>query len=348
MTPRERVMTAFEHRQPDRVPMWCGASIEFWAKAKNELGLDDEALSVRFHDDFRRVMAWYAGPKLTPQIPGATSRNVWGIDRGGVGYGQALNEPLANATLDDINNYPWPDPKLVDVSHVRAEAEKHRGKYAILGGDWAPFWHDAMEMLGMENMFIKMYEAPEIVDAVLQHIVDYYAEINLRIFEEAADLMDIYFMGNDYGTQNGPMVSEAMFRRFLMPHQKRLIDMGHEFGLKTQLHCCGGIYELLPAMIEAGLDSIHAVQTTCRGMELSRLKKEFGDRIVFNGGIDSHHVLIEGDADCVRESTKKVLDVMMPGGGYIGGASHDSILVETPVENIITMFDTILEYGVYR
>jgi uroporphyrinogen decarboxylase len=100
-------------------------------------------------------------------------------------------------------------------------------------------------------------------------------------------------------------------------------------------------------MIETGLDAIHAVQPSCYGMELQELKSEFGRDMVFNGCIDSHHTLIDGDPQTVKKQTKSVLDIMMPGGGFIAGASHDTILEETPVENVLAMFDTILEHGVY-
>jgi uroporphyrinogen-III decarboxylase len=100
-------------------------------------------------------------------------------------------------------------------------------------------------------------------------------------------------------------------------------------------------------MIEIGLDGLHAIQPSCRGMNLERLKADFGDKILFNGAIDSHHVLINGDPALVREKTREVLDIMKPGGGYVAGASHDTILEETPVENVLAMFDAIQEYGVY-
>ncbi len=132
-----------------------------------------------------------------------------------------------------------------------------------------------------------------------------------------------------------------------MPHLSRLIDLGHTYGLKVMLHCCGGIAPLIPPMIEAGLDGLHAVQPSCRGMDLRKLKADFGDRILFNGAIDSHHVLIEGTPASVREDTREVLRIMMPGGGFVAGASHNTILEETPVENVLAMFDTIREYGGY-
>ena len=338
---------AFEHKEPDRVPIWCGASIEFWQKAKGELHLDDESLRVRLGDDFRRVFAEYAGP-VFPLSSGATSRTVLGIERRGMGYGQPLNHPLMNATIEEVHEYSWPDPGWMDVAKIKAQARSYNGQFAILGGDWSPFWHDAIDLLGMENMYMKMYDQPELVDAVMQRLVDYYVAVSQRIFDAAAEVIDIFFIGNDFGGQTGPLLGVDMFQRFILPHLKRLIDLGHSYGLKVQLHCCGGIAPLLPLMIEAGLDAIHSVQPSCRGMDLMTLKAKHGEELVFNGAIDSHHVLIEGSVQTVRAKTREVLEIMMPGGGYVAGASHDTILEETPVENVLAMFDTVRQLGVYR
>ena len=347
MNSRERVLTAFAHRQPDRVPAWCGSSAEFWAKAKRELAIaDDEALRVRFGDDFRRVHAGYAGP-VFPLSPGAASRTPFGVERHGLGYGQPIGHPLKGATLAQVNEYAWPDPKWMDISGIRAEAEKYNRRYAILGGDWSPFWHDAIDLMGMEDLYLAMYDAPEAVDALMRHMVDYYAEVSRRIFDAAADAIDIFFIGNDLGSQTGPLLSPALFRRFVLPHLARLIDLGHAYKLKVMMHCCGGFAPLIPDLIAAGLDGLHAVQPSCVGMDLAALKRDFGGRILFNGAIDSHHVLIEGTPKIVRQTTREVLDIMNPGGGYVAGASHDSILEETPVENVVAMFDTVREYGRY-
>jgi uroporphyrinogen-III decarboxylase len=347
MTSRERVLTAFDHVEPDRVPMWCGSSPEFWAKAKAGLGIqDDEDLRRRFHDDFRRVWPRYVGPNI-PMSPGASCRTPFGIEHFGLGYGQALSHPLANATLDQIHAYPWPDPAWMDVANIRADAALYHRQFAILGGEWAPFFHDMTDLLGMEIAFIKMYEEPEVVDAILEHILAYYFDISRRTFEAAADVIDIFFIGNDFGSQTGPLLGEDLFRRFMLPHLVRLIDLGHQYRLKVMLHCCGGYAPLIPAMLEAGLDGVHAVQPSCRGMDLRRLKADFGDRLLFNGAIDSHHVLINGTPEEVRAQTREVLEIMMPGGGYVAGASHDFILEETPVDNVVAMFDTVEEYGRY-
>ena len=344
MNSRERVLTAFAYREPDRVPCWCGASPEFWTKAKRELRIaDDEALRVRLGDDFRRVTARYAGP--APRLSsGATTRTVFGVERHGQGYGQPMSHPLADVPLAQIPAYAWPKPDWMDVSHIRAEALAWDRQYAILGGDWSPFWHDAIDLLGMENMYLKMYDEPELVDAVLQHLVDYYAEVSRRIFEAAGDALDIFFIGNDFGGQTGPLLSPAQFERFMVPHLRRLTRLGHDYGLLVQLHCCGGFEPLIPAMIAAGLDGLHAIQPCCGGMDLAALKAKYGARILFNGAIDSHHVLIDGTPDSVRRQTRAVLDIMAPGGGYVAGASHDTILEETPVANVVAMFDAVREY----
>ncbi len=344
MTSRERVLAAFEHEDPDRVPCWCGASIEFWDKAKRRLQLDDESLRIRLGDDFRRVFAEYSGPECELS-EGATSRTVFGVEREGLGYGQPVTHPLADATLKSVHDYPWPDPAWMDVTKIKPQAQAYDGQYAILGGDWSPFWHDAIDLLGMENLYMKMYDEPELVDALMQHLADSYVAVSRRIFDAAGDVIDIFFIGNDLGSQNGPLLSLELFVRFVLPHLRRLIDLGHSYHLKVQLHCCGGFAPLIPSLIDAGLDGLHAIQPSCHGMDLRELKTNFGGNILFNGAIDSHHVLIEGTPETVRTETREVLDIMAPGGGYVAGASHDTILEETPIENVLAMFDTIREYA---
>ena len=196
MTPKERVLTTFDFMEPDRVPTWLGASPEFIHKAINELGLDnEEELRQFFGDDFRRVVAPYRrkGPEGPEDSP-------FGIPRKGIGYGMATLNPLMEAGMEGIRSYRWPDPDHVDLSRIRSEAEKHTDRYAILGGDWSPFWHDLTDLLGMEHMFVRMYTEPDAVKYILERILDYYLEVSTRIFEEAGDLIDIFFIGNDFGS----------------------------------------------------------------------------------------------------------------------------------------------------
>lgn len=352
MNSKQRVMTAFDHREPDRVPVWLGMSPAFQEKAKQHLKLpDDESLARYVGDDFRRVVAPYAGPDYASPTddlpPGATYRSVFGILRHGYEGGQPMNHPLLQATTTaEVEAYPWPDPAWIDVSRIRADAASYAGQVAILGGEWSPFWHDAIDLLGMENLLYKMYDMPALVDAVLAHIVDYYFAVSQRIFEEAADLIDVFFIGNDFGSQTGPLISDRLFRRFLLPHLERLIDLGHAYGLKVLLHCCGGFEPLIPAMIEAGLDGLQGLQPNCRGMDPASLKARYGADLLLMGSINSQQ-LIEGTPDSVRAETRRILEIMKPGGGYVACPSHDYVLYETPVENVVALYETVRACGAY-
>jgi uroporphyrinogen-III decarboxylase len=156
----------------------------------------------------------------------------------------------------------------------------------------------------------------------------------------------VFFIGNDFGAQTGPMIGPKLFRRFILPHIKRLADLGHEFGKYVLLHCDGSIRALIPDMIAAGIDGLQSVQPLCYGMDLAGLKADYGQRLTFMGGVDTQS-LIEGSADEARTLTRRVLEIMMPGGGFIASPSHDYLLPETPVENVIIMYETIKEYGAY-
>jgi uroporphyrinogen-III decarboxylase len=344
MTSRERVLAAFGHREPDKVPAWCGSSPEFWAKARTALDLDDEGLRRRLGDDFRRVYGVWRGPEL-PLAVGATWRSPFGVQRTGIGYGQPLSHPLAGAESSaDVMSFAWPDPAWVDVSRIKADADQWAGEFAILGGDWSPFWHDVIDLVGLERLYYLMFDHPDLVSLIFQKVTDYYVDVGRAIFEAAASSIDIFFIGNDFGSQTGPLLGVDLFERFALPSLKRLIDLGHKHDLKVMLHCCGGFRPLLPLMIRAGLDGVHALQPCCAGMEPASLKRDFGSAILLNGAIDSHHVLIKGAPDFVREQTRRTLEILSRDGGYVAGASHDYILEETPLENVLAMFDTIREY----
>jgi uroporphyrinogen-III decarboxylase len=201
-----------------------------------------------------------------------------------------------------------------------------------------------IDFVGLETLYYMMYDRPEVAALLFRKVTDFYAAVSERMFEAAGPAIDIFFIGNDFGSQTGPLLGVELFERFALPSLQRLIDLGHRFDKKVMMHCCGGFRPLFPALIRAGLDGVHALQPFCTGMEPAALKKDFGDRILLNGAIDSQHVLINGTPEYVREQTRKVLDLMAPGGGYVAGASHDYILEETPLGNVLAMFDTIMAY----
>ncbi|MEG2653085.1 MAG: uroporphyrinogen decarboxylase family protein, partial [Ruthenibacterium sp.] len=270
--------------------------------------------------------------------------SVFGVERCGIGYGQPISHPLAGASLAQIHAYPWPKADWYDVSHIREDALAFDGQYAILGGEWCPFFHDAIDLLGMENLMLLMYDEPELVTATLTHIVDFYCEVSRRIFEAAEGAIDIFFLGNDFGSQTGPLLGKELFDQFFMPQLHRLAALGHRYHLKVQLHCCGSFAPLIPSMIAAGIDALQSLQPITPDMQPSVLKATFGDRIVLNGCVDSIRVLINGTPDFVREQTLKTLTEMLSGGGFILSPSHDYLLEETPVENALAFYDTGFQY----
>ncbi len=333
------------------MPVWLGASPEWKQLACNHLALpDDEALLRYLGDDFRRVFARYAGPpERSPDLmlsPDATWRSAFDIERHGYGYGMPLVNPLKRATLADVHAFPWPDPDWMDVSQVRADALQWGGEFAILGGDWSPFWHDAIDLLDFDVLIYQMYDNPEIVDAVMDYTASYYLAVSRRIFEAAGDAIDIFFIGNDLGAQTGPLLSPPLFRRFVIPHLQRFVDLGHEFGKLVLLHTDGSLRVVMKDLIATGLDGIQSVQPYCTGMALDGLKRDFGQDLTFFGCVDTQR-LIESTPEEARQLTIDTLQTMMPGGGFIASPSHDYLLPETPVENVIVMYETIREFGAY-
>jgi uroporphyrinogen-III decarboxylase len=313
---------------------------------------DEESLRVHLGDDLRRVFSRYAGPDHAHplrgrQHPEATYRTPFGIERHGYGYGMPLRCPLKDATtLAEIESYPWPDPAWIDVSHLRAEALRFNRQFAILGGEWSPFWHDVIDLMDFDSLIFNMYDNPALVDACMERTADYYLAVSRRIFEASGDAIDIFFIGNDFGAQNGPMIGPALFRRFLLPQLNRFVALGHEFGKLVLLHSDGSLRALMPDLIAAGFDGIQSIQPFCAGMELTGLKRDFGDQITFVGCVDTQ-ALIEGSPEQARELTLRTLETMMPGGGFIASPSHDYLLPETPVDNVLVMYETIRRCGGY-
>ncbi|MBP7962834.1 MAG: hypothetical protein KBG20_16080 [Caldilineaceae bacterium] len=353
MTSKERVLTTFAHQEPDHTPCWLGASPEWIELARAYLGLaDDEALLRYIGDDFRRVFAAYAGPpERSPNLllssPEATWRSPFNIERHGYGYGMPLNCPLKTATLADVHAYPWPDPDWMDVSKIKATAAQWGGEFAILGGEWSPFWHDAIDLLDFDALIYQMFDNPDIVHAVMKYTADYYLEVSRRIFEASGDAIDIFFIGNDLGAQTGPLLSPALFRRFVLPQLKRFVDLGHEYGKLVVLHTDGAMRLIIPDLIKIGMDGMQSVQPFATGMELGGLKRDFGKDFTFFGCVDTQ-ALIETTPEGAKQLTLDVLNTMKPGGGFVASPSHDYLLPETPVENVIIMYETIKEYGGYK
>ncbi len=338
LLPRERALAAFNHIDTGTVPKWIGVSPEFWEKARQTTGFSDDDLNRRLGNDFRRVESQLGGW-------GSRWRSPFGHDRRVPGYGQPVRKPLLDSRLPSaLRNFPWPNPGLADISHIKAEAQLFHQEFAVLGGEWSPFWHDAIDFVGTQDLYYLMYDDPDFILRLLDQIVDYYVAATTVIFETAGKFIDIFFIGNDFGGQNGPLLSVEQFERFIVPSLKRLTELGHRYGKKVMLHSAGGIRPLIPAIVRSGVDAIHALQPDCAGMSPAGIKKSFGSQICLSGGIDAMNLLLSGNPESVRLETLQVLETMAPGGAYIASPSHEAILADTPVENVLALFDAVREY----
>jgi uroporphyrinogen decarboxylase len=178
--------------------------------------------------------------------------------------------------------------------------------------------------------------------------LDKLLEIHLRnldgFLSAVAAHIDVILFGDDLGMQSGPQVSPAMYREFFQPRERAMWQVIKQRAphLKIMLHCCGGVRELLPGLIDAGLDAINPVQITCRGMAPAGLKRDFGSRLTFwGGGCDTRDVLIQGTPAQVSEHVRQQVNIWRPGGGFVFQQVHN-ILADVPPANVVAMYDTVM------
>jgi len=374
LSPRERVLKAINHEEPDRVPIDISAVDEVMDALIDYYGIkvDDEEIKIymgadgriferkrnkaqlllleKLHVDFRWAWAPYIGPELRT-YPDGSRDGLFGIRRGGLFFGYALEHPLQNAcSVKDIEAYPWEEYANVDhydyEQFVQECKDFHEAGYAVYGGPWAPIAFWAMDLMGMDNFMIAMYDNPEVAATLVEKIANFYYRQAEIMFQKGKGYIDIFFMGDDYGVQNGLMMSRRLWKKFFAPHLERFWRLAKSYDLKVQLHSCGSVRELIPDFIEMGLDVLDPIQVRARGMVPEELKKEFGDRLAFHGSIDTQETLPFGSKEDVKKEVLHRLKVMTPGGGFIISPSQH-LLTEIPLENIVTMYETVYEYGFY-
>jgi len=347
MTHRERALAVFQGKSIDRYPLWYGAAPEFTKKLVAYAGAmdEDEALYEVIGIDFKTIRPQYVGPPQKIYENGDFDTD-WGIRRGGYHYGQPLTAPLAGfGDIDQIKkHYRFPNPDHYDTS-ISLKERKWAKDYCLIGGTWAPFFHDSTELTGMEKFFIDLYDHPEMVDYVIERCFEFYYELDRRTFAQNKGILDMYFIGNDFGSQRALLLSPDMWRKFYKPRVKRLIAQAKANGCVTALHSCGSIKEIIPDLIEIGVDAINPIQVNAEDMDPQMLMREFGSDVVFFGGIDENHVLLEGTEAEARAETRRIIDILGAKGRYIVAASHDYLLPEIPERNIFAMYDEAKKYG---
>jgi uroporphyrinogen decarboxylase len=344
MTPRERWLAVLNRQTPDRVPMDYWATGEATQKLLAHMGCDYGEMLQRLHIDTPLMVdGIYAGPPLPP------GTDPWGCASQAVDYGcgvymEASNHPLAGYTsVDQIDaNYSWPDPDDWDYSHL-PEAVKGKDHLPIRGGGSEPFLTYKI-LRGEAQAFVDLVDNPEIVHYCLDKLFEHACQNTVRIFETIPGKVMITYVAEDLGGQKGLMLSPEHIRTFLLPRMKRVADLTKQHGSFVFHHSDGAIREILPDMIEMGIQVLNPVQWRCAGMEREGLKKDFGDKLIFHGGVDNQQTLPFGSVEDVRQEVIDNYSILGNVGGYILAPCHNIQSVGPP-ENIVAMYETGYEYG---
>jgi len=378
---RERVRLALAFQEADRVPI----DLDGWATYFTEgayrnllqhLGIEEEpkvndwflisganeSILQRFGVDFRRVALGTPDGFRSKTYPDGSWDDEWGVCKRKAAhrnprtgqtayYAEMIEPPLACASIGDLDGYPWPDPD--DPGRYRGLSERVKRLYdttdnalvaaAISDG----IFEKAQALRGMqrflEDLLINREFAARLIDKIL-HIQLEIFDRYLRIVGRYVEMVET---SDDYGMQTGPLLSPELYRDMLKPAHRRLNSfIKQRTRAKIYLHSCGSIAEVLDDLIDAGIDVINPVQPRARDMDSAGLKKRFGGRVVFHGGVDEQYVLPHGSVEEVREEVACRIRAFAPDGGYIFAPAHN-IQDDVPPENVVTMFAAALELGHY-
>ncbi len=351
LSSRERVRLALSHQATDRIPiaMVCSginppADVAFDALLREKVGCDLRTY-LDCILDVRGVEARYIGPKLQPGV------DIWGVRRkaqsfGAGRYDEIVEYPLANVrTPADLEKHTWPTVEWFDYSTLDESIRQAQqdGEHCLMihnGNIFESAWY----MRGFEHMFIDFVDAPELVHALFARVTNFYCAHFRCLLEVADGRVDLAFTADDIGGQNGLLVSLDTWERFIKPYHQRLNEVIHEFGVKVIYHTDGSVMKAVPGLMDMGIDVLQALQFSARGMDAAALKALAGDRLCFEGGVSVQTTLPFGTPEDVRQEVEMLIATLGKGGGYILGPSH-AIQAGTPAENILTMFETALNYS---
>ena len=382
MTSRERVLKALNHEIPDRVPIdlggfQTGIHQKAYAELLAHLGIEDEITILdpvqqlakpceevlqRFKVDTRYLCAH--GPD---SFKGGIEQNmrdgklwhdlkdefgvIWSMPDEQKLFMDISHHPLANATINDIAEYPFPkgdDPTRFTGVREQALQMRNETPYAICTGIGGVVYEICWYMRGLEQWFVDMMTNPAFCEALLEQTLKFWLNFYSMFLAEIGDLVDVIMIGDDLTGQSGPLFSPKFYREIVQPRQKKLVQHIKSLtNAKIWYHTCGSCYEYIPDLIDNGIDILNPVQIGLVNMEPKELKKKFGKQLVFwGGGIDTQHVLPFANPGEIREHVKKNIDIFKPGGGYVFNNVHN-IQYGVPADNIVELFDAAYEFGFY-
>lgn len=247
-------------------------------------------------------------------------------------------EDYTEASAVDL--FDWPEPeKYIDPEECRRVVEDVPEGYAVLGVVWSAHFQDACAAFGMEDALMKMFLAPDLFQAVIDKITDFYLRANEIFYKATQGKLHAVLIGNDFGSQQGLMVGPEELRRFVFDGTRKLIAQAKQYGLKVIHHSCGSIHDIIPDLIEMGVDAIHPIQALAAKMEPERLKADFGNEVSFCGGVDAQYLMVKGNPDEVTAKVHQLKELFPT--GLIISPSHEAILVDTKPENVEALFNAI-------
>lgn len=382
MTSRERVMASLNFQTPDRVPIDLGGFqtgihkkaymdlLGFLGRDEEIVMLDPVQQLVRPSEevlellkvDFRYVTA--NGPE---SFDGCIQQNIrkgklwhdlkdefgviWSMPDEQQLYMDISFHPLAEATIEDIEAYPFPDgadPSRFDGIREDVLRLQNETPYAVSTGIGGVVYEICWYLRGLERWFMDMMENPTFCEALLDKVLNFWLDYYSGFMKEIGDIIDVVMIGDDLAGQNGPLFPPELYRSLVKPRQKELVQHIKSLSdAKIWYHTCGSVVEYIPDLMDNGIDILNPVQITATGMDPEFLKKSFGKELVFwGGGIDSQHVLPFVSPEEVKANVKANMEAFKPGGAYVFNNVHN-IQAGVPPENILAMYEAAYEYGLY-
>jgi uroporphyrinogen decarboxylase len=366
VTHRERVLAALEQRQPDRLPLDLGsarftgmvkgaydrlrAHLGFCAaggildRMQQVAGMDERVLAC-LDVDVRAFAQGAPDRGGEVELGDGRYRDEWGVVRRrpeGCHYYELDGSPLAGAlTPAAIARHRWPDP--TDPGLIRGLRERalalRASPYAVMYNARLNLVHTTQYLRGFEDWYCDLGQSQDLFRCLMQAVAEVLVELNHRALAEVGDLIDVVAFGDDVGLQDRPVCSPAMYRALIRPYHERFVEtIRSHTGAKILYHTCGSVYRYIEDFIAIGIDALNPVQVGAKNMVPERLKREFGGRIAFWGGLDTQHVLPHGTADEVRAEVRRMFSILGPGGGYVLAAVHN-IQPDVPPENVLAMFE---------
>jgi len=243
-------------------------------------------------------------------------------------------------TVEDVDRLAWPDRGSADVGAYTARLRELRGTcLAVLAGAWASIFTGPRRAMGEAKYLMAMLDHPDLIARITQQMTDSYLDLNEAVFSQCADCIDVFYFGSDFGAQRSLFIGRDAFVRFFKPHMTRLAQHAKGFGLKVMFHTCGAVAEIIPDLIECGIDVLDPVQVSAHGMQPETLARDFKGRIAFHGGISTQTTLPHGTPEQVRDEVRHAIAALGP-TGYICGPDQD-MMGDTPTENMVAMYEAM-------